>query len=128
MRQIRTESSSEIPTHIKGVLDDIRINVPPDMRDEAVPLITKYSDLFAVSDLDLGDLTVIEHHIETGEAQPIKQRIRRTPVVFQGEEEGHLDRILSVGVIHPFTLDWAAAPVLIRKGGSVRWCVDYRAL
>lgn len=74
-------------------------------------------------------LVTIEHHIETGEARPIKQRMRRTPAVFQGEEEGHLDRMLAAGVIQPSTSDWAAAPVLIRKkDGSVRWCVDYRAL
>lgn len=57
---------------------------------------------------------------------PIKQR---TPTVFQGEEEGHLDKMLEAGVIQPSTSDWAAAPVLVRnEDGSVRWCVDYRAL
>lgn len=102
---------------------------PPDVRDEAVRLITQYSNVFPVRHLDLGEFTAIEHHIETGEARPIKQRMRRTPAVFQGEEEGHLDRMLAAGVIQPSTSDWAAAPVLIRKkDGSVRWCVDYRAL
>ena len=37
--------------------------------------------------------------------------------------------MLAAWVIQPSTSDWAAAPVLIRKkDGSVRWCVDYRAL
>lgn len=70
--QVGTESPSEVPTHIKGLLDDIRINAPPGVRDEAVQLITQYSDVFAVSDLDLGEFTAIEHYIETGEAWPVK--------------------------------------------------------
>ena len=37
--------------------------------------------------------------------------------------------MLEVGVIRPSTSDWASAPVLIRKkDGSVRWCLDFRAL
>ena len=55
--------------------------------------------------------------------------MRRTPTVFQGKVEGHLDKMLAAGVIQPSVSDWASAPVLIRKkDGSVRWCVDYRAL
>lgn len=49
VRQVRTESSSEIPTHIKELLD------------ESVRLITQYSDVFAICDVDLGEFTAIEH-------------------------------------------------------------------
>jgi hypothetical protein len=48
---------------------------------------------------------------------------------FAGEEEDQLKKMLSAGVIRPSVSEWASAPVLIRKRcGSVRWCVDYRAL
>ena len=37
--------------------------------------------------------------------------------------------MLDAGVIQESSSDWAAPPVLIRKrDGSVRWCIDYRAL
>lgn len=73
-----------------------------------------YSDVFAVSDLDLSEFAAIEHHIETAEALPVKQRMHRTPAVFKGEEEGYLDRMLAAWVIQLSTSDWAGAPVLIR--------------
>ena len=37
--------------------------------------------------------------------------------------------MLAARLIQPSNSDWASAPVLVRKkDGSVRWCVDYRAL
>jgi hypothetical protein len=49
--------------------------------------------------------------------------------IAQGEEEAQLKKMLGAEVIQPSVSEWASAPVLIRKRcGSVRWCVDYRAL
>ena len=92
-------------------------------------LLIEYSDVFAKTDFDLGNFTAIEHSIDTKDAKPIKQRMRRTPACFADEEESHLQKMLDAGVIKPSISDWASAPVLIRKrDGSVRWCIDYRAL
>ena len=55
--------------------------------------------------------------------------MRRTPAGFAGEEKAHLEKMLKAGVIKPSISEWASAPVLVRKrDGTVRWCVDYRAL
>ena len=46
-----------------------------------------------------------------------------------GEGRGPIKKMLGAGVIQPSVSEWASAPVLIRKRcGSVRCCVDYRAL
>ncbi|MCG7879648.1 MAG: hypothetical protein N0C90_25470, partial [Candidatus Thiodiazotropha endolucinida] len=77
----------------------------------------------------MGNFSDIEHEIDTGSAKPIKQRMRRTPAGFASEEEAHLEKMLQAGVIQPSISEWASAPVLVRKrDGTVRWCVDYRAL
>lgn len=57
-------------------------------------------------------------------------RYRRcSPTVFQGEEEGHLEKRIKARVIQSSSSDWASALVLVRKkDGSVQWCVDYWAL
>ena len=69
------------------------------------------------------------HSIDTGEAAPIKARMRHTPLGFQGEEQKHLENLLKTKVIKPSISDWASAPVLIRKkDGTVRYCIDFRPL
>ena len=91
--------------------------------------MSEYSDVFAEDEFDLGNFTCIEHTIDTGDAKPIKQGIRRTPAWFAGEEEAHLKKMLDAGVIQESISEWASAPVLIRKrDGTVMWCIDYRAL
>ncbi|XP_048251534.1 uncharacterized protein LOC125379302 [Haliotis rufescens] len=100
----------------------------PDRRKLA-ELLIEFQDVFARDELDLGNFNALEHTIDTGDAKPIKQRMRRTPLGFAEEEEAHLTKMLKAGVIQPSTSEWAAAPVLIRKSdGGVRWCVDYRSL
>ena len=60
---------------------------------------------------------------------PKKQRMRRVPRGFEGEEEKNLMAMLEAGVIQPLTSPWASPPVLVRKkDGEVRWCLDFRRL
>jgi hypothetical protein len=47
----------------------------------------KFEDVFAKSEFDLGKFNTIQHGIDTGTNRPVKQRIRRTPLGFAGEEE-----------------------------------------
>ncbi len=54
--------------------------------------------MFAKDEFDLGSFTRIEHAIDTGNTRPVKQRIRRTPACFAGEEEAHLNKMLGAGV------------------------------
>lgn len=45
------------------------------------------------------------------------------------KDEKHLNKLIVAGVIEPSISEWASAPVLVRKkDGTIRWCVDYRAL
>ena len=57
-------------------------------------MLLEFKDIFAMHDTDLGCFDAITHKIDTGSAKPIKQRMRRTPLGFQDEEEKQLQAML----------------------------------
>ena len=119
----------EIPEHLTNLFDKSKGELNEQEQTQLSELLCEFEDVFAKSEFDLGKFNTIQHGIDTGTNRPVKQRIRRTPFGFAGEEEAQLKKMLSAGVIRPSVSEWASAPVLIRKRcGSVRWCVDYRAL
>ena len=80
-------------------------------------------------DTDLGCFVGVEHSIDTGDAKPIKQPMRRVPLAFTGEEEKHLKKMLDCKVIQPSSSEWSSPSVLIRKqDGDIWWCIDFRAV
>ena len=85
-------------------------------------LLLEYDDVFAKHDMDLGSYTTTTHRIHTGDAAPIRTRIRRTPLGFQKEEETLLQSMLEQGIVQPSESEWAAAPVIVRKRcGGLRY-------
>ena len=121
--------TSQLPPHLKDMYEASIKQLNAEQCEHLCKLLCKYADVFAKHDYDLGNFTEIEHSIDTGDAKPIKQRMRRTPACFAGEEEQLLKKMLDAGIIQESVSEWASSPVLIRKrDGSVRWCIDYRAL
>ena len=79
-------------------------------------LLIKYQDVFCKGNLFIGQFNgTIKHHINTGDAKPSKQRLRRTPLHFKKEEEDHLNQMLQKNVIQESTSEWAATPVWLEK-------------
>ncbi len=126
---VSDSDNSPIPTHLEDLFTRACENLNSEQQALLRELLIEFQDVFARSEFDLGNFTAIEHCIETGDAKPIKQRIRRTPMSFVDEEKAHLQKMLDAGVIQPSSSSWSSAPVLVRKrDGGVRWCLDYRAL
>jgi hypothetical protein len=51
----------------------------PEERKKLKSLLIEYQDVFAKYDLDLGCLTTVKHNIDTKDATPVKQKMRRIP-------------------------------------------------
>ena len=111
------------------MFNESKTNLDLDQQAKLAKLLTNYQDTFAKHDLDLGCFAQIKHKIDTGDNRPVQQKMRRTPVHFQDQEYEHLQKLLKEGIIQPSCSSWSSAPVLVRKrDGSLRWCVDFRAL
>lgn len=102
-------------------------NLSQNRTNKVHDLLVEFQDVFAADDMDIGLFQGITHKVNTGDAQPVRAKLRRTPIGFEKEEEAHLKKLLDNGVIVPSKSEWTSAPVLVRKkDGSVRYCVDFR--
>ena len=88
-RQMPNEDLA-VPDHLKAMFDASRANLSDEESKKLSKLLRDYQDVFAKNEFDLGNFTAIEHGIDTGDAKPVKERMRRTPACFAGEEEAHL--------------------------------------
>lgn len=77
----------------------------------------------------LGRTSLIEHRINTGDAEPIKQRCYRLSPEKQRIITEQLDEMLSLDVVEPCESPWSS-PVLVvgKKDGKARFCLDSRKL
>ena len=123
------ELTKVLPIHIQDLFKRSSINLNLEQATEVATTLLEYSDIFAKNDTDLGKFDGVKHKIDTENAKPIRQHMRRTPLGFENEEEKHLNQMLDMGVVRESNSEWASPPVLVRKkDGTVRWCIDYRAL
>ena len=123
------DCESKLPDHLQALYKEAAPRLSTWARLGVCNLLHRYSDVFSVDKNDLGKFSAIQHRIETVDEVPTREKLRRTPLKFQHEEEKTLNDMLEAGVIEPSTSDWASAPVLVRKkNGEVRYTVDFRKL
>ena len=123
------EVKSQIPSHLVDVFNRAKTNISPRQQITLGLLLIEFANSFAKNSKYLGTLSLMRHRIHTFNENPVRERLRRTPLTFQDEEERTLTDMLDAHVIKPSTSEWASAPVLVRKkDGEVRYTVDYRKL
>lgn len=127
--ETQEENGNDLPKHLQPLWEKSSENLSCDQRAKLKTLLMDFADIFSTDEYDLGLFKGIEHSIDTDNARPIKQRMRRTPPQFLGEEEQHLEKMTKADVMEPSVSEWASPPVLIRKSdGKVRYAIDYRKL
>ncbi|KAL5516149.1 hypothetical protein EMCRGX_G001420 [Ephydatia muelleri] len=95
-------------------------------KDKLRRLLREYKGI-SLHDGDIGHTSQVFHHIDTGEARPIKQSLRRLPFNQRREVKDLIDAMLEKKVIEPSQSPWCSPIVLVKKkDGSTRFCVDFR--
>ena len=100
--------------------------VPEEERTRLEMLLRKYHNVFSLEDGERGETDMTGVHIETGEATPRRQPIRRIPQAVRQEVATQLQQMQEDGVIQPSNSPWASVIVLVRKRNwKLCICVDY---
>lgn len=74
----------------------------------------------------LGKTNLIEHKIDTGSSEPVKQRHYPYSPAVQKLVFEEINRMLSMGVIEKSNSPWNSPVCLVRKPGKNRLCLDSR--
>ena len=123
------DNSELIPEHIQKLVDGVDDSIPESSCLALRSILMKHADVFSGNENDLGKTDIIMHHIDTGEARPVRQPLRRYPPAHVEAISDHVDNMLSQGTIEPASSPWASNVVLVKKkDGSFRCCIDYRQL
>ena len=127
VRNIRSSNQS-YKRVIEGLLGGIE-DLTSEETEKVRTLLWEHKEIISCGEGDIGHTTLLHHTIDTGNAQPIRQRARWLPYHQQKEVCELLNDMLSRGIIEPSQSPWASPIVLVKKrDGSVRFCVDFRKL
>jgi hypothetical protein len=100
-----------------------------DQQKQLEELILDCADVFSLTDSDLGHTNIVQHTIDSGDHQPIKQHPRCMPFIRRSKVVELIDDMTDKDIVQPSTSAWASPIVLIpKRDGSLRFCVDYRKL
>ena len=133
------DRDSDDSVQVTGVSQAEELQVPDFVRkmvdavDDSISalesILMSYLDVFSQRENDLGLTDIIMHHIDTGDAKPVRQPLRRFPPAHVESISQHVDTMLEQGVIEPASSPWASNVVLVKKSdGTLRCCIDYRKL
>ena len=99
--ETQEEPSPEVPDNLKTLTESFSKQLEGSVLTEATSLIVEFEDIFAKNSQDLECFSPVKHKIQTGDALPIKQSVRQTPIGFKDEEKDHLDSLIKSGVVVP---------------------------
>lgn len=111
---------------------DVQLNSFDNLLDSqkliADSIAQQYKDI-SFAEKGLGRTHLIKHQINTGDAEPIRQRYYRMSPVKQQIISEQVDEMLNLDVIEPCESPWSS-PVLVvgKKDGNPRFCLDSRKL
>ena len=130
--KLRTLTIPVIPLYGIVIKENEQFNlpdVPKEYREQVNFLLNKHRKLFAEKMSELGMATAIKHKINTGASLPINLPNRRTPHALRVVVKTQIEEMERHNIIRESTSPYAAPVVMVpKKGGEMRFCIDYRQL
>lgn len=107
----------------------VLVDFPATDAENLVDMLEEFSTCFTLRDGELGMCQKAEHRINTETAALVHQPPNKTTWIERAILQEQVEEILKKGVIERSSSPWASPVVLVKKkGGSWRFCVDYRRL
>jgi len=85
--------------HLSKLLEGVDERVSEEQRVELKKILREYVDVFFTGEHDLGETSLAVHQIDTGDARPIRQTLRRQPFHLLNKIDEHVVKMVEAGVI-----------------------------
>lgn len=104
--------------------------IPRAPSDVINQVLESYQDVFSMKTTPVNVAQSLSPAvIDTGDAEPIRQKAYRLPFSKRQKAEDCIEEMLKDGIIRPSDSPWASPIVLTgKRDGSTRFCCDYRKL
>ena len=100
--------------------------VAPEDKVSLVALLSKFPEVIAQHDKDVGTTDIFTHDMTLTQSAPVRQAARRLSPTKSAIVKTLIDDMLTHDIIEPSTSPYASPIVLLDKpDGSHRFCVDY---
>ena len=91
--------------------------------------LESHHEAFSLEPHERGETDLFKMEICTGNAESVRQGMRRMPFAVWCEVARQLEAMQKSGVIQPSKSPWSSPVVMVRKCNRThRFCVDYRKL
>jgi len=125
--ELTAEEGDRSYKHLSKLMEGVDERVSEKQQVELTKILREYSDVFSTGKLDLGETSLATHQIDTGDARPMRQKLRRQPCHLLDKIDEYVGKMVKVGVIEPSCSPWTSNIVVVsKKDGSLRFWVDYR--
>ena len=126
---ISEDRRAKINVHIDNIIGQVDPDVDDDHKLKLRQLLEEYQDIISSDEIDLGKTDLVEHRIDTGDAKPVRQSLRRMPAAYSHIIDEQIELMLKQGIIEPAVSEWSSNVVLVKKKDqSYRFCIDFRQL
>jgi len=110
----------EVPEHLRELFNKTveRSQLSPANQQYLAKVLRRNSSAFATGSINIGFCDAIQHDIETGDAKPIKQPLRRPPLAARDEEDKQPDEMLETALL--LAVEFAGV-----HGKKERWLLPF---
>jgi len=78
-------------------------------------LLLAHTEVFTLSDYELGETVLVTHRINTDNSPPVKALLRRLPYVLRQELETEMQKMMDLRCIELSSSPYSSPSVLVRK-------------
>ena len=121
----KQSGEDESEKHLKWDLS----HLSPEEKEKMETVLNEMKDVFSQDDGDIGDIKDFQMPINLTDEIPVTAAYRRVPPHLYQEVKKYIDDLVTNGWVRESLSSYSSPIVVVRKkDGSMRMCVDYRAL